>query len=237
MLQLMILEAIVQDQRITTKLTDCMTARLHAVTIHQHHHAWQITRQHVGFITPSFRVEQDVTAIAHLQRRLNFIGEDALQEGFFLTAITTRQDGHLAALTGQFASKNLHNRRLSRATCRYVAHANHLATQWITSHDANRKETHTQPNDRAKDLRYALQKAQQDLRPKARDAAICTLLLNQRDDIAFELFNNANFVLLCHGSTLLCSYFFRNAQTSPQQAQWPLQPPLPPSEISSPVQQ
>ena len=133
MLELLVLEAIVQNDGVAPEAFDGVAPGLDPVAIHQHGDARQIGGEHVGFVAADGRIEKDVAAVRHHERRIDHLGKHAAVPRRLFAAIAARKDGYLAALGAKRAREDFGNRGFAGAAGGHVADGDHLDAQRETA--------------------------------------------------------------------------------------------------------
>ena len=136
------MKSVVQQQRVAAELFDRVPAAFHTVLVDQHNHILEVRGQHVGFVAGGFGIQQQRFAVGNNARRRavltekQFVDQAFRQRGRFRT-VTTRQNGHGAALVPQFARELLHDRRLAGAADREISDGDDLDAQGGIAEDAD----------------------------------------------------------------------------------------------------
>jgi hypothetical protein len=136
------LETVVEEQRVTSKFFDGITAGLHAVFVDQNDDVAQVGRKHVGLVAGRFGIEEEGATIGNHAGRSGLFPEqefveEALGERGRFGAITAGKDGDGAALVFQFASEFFDDRGFSGAADGEIANGDDLNAEGRISQDAS----------------------------------------------------------------------------------------------------
>ena len=187
-LEFFVLEAIVEDEGITTEALDGVAACLDAVAVDDDGDARKIRGKHVRFITAGGRIEEKVFAVGDNEWRFDDLCEDALPEGRFFAAVAPREDGDAAAFGGEGAGENFGDRGFACAARGDVADGDDLHAQGEAAQNAPTIERVTNGNDRGKNEAHAFEEGEEDADEKGL-VLIRAFLLNEFDEVAFEAFD------------------------------------------------
>ena len=152
-----VLEAVIQQQGVAAEMLHGVAAGLDPVLVDQHHHVPQVGGQHVGFVPGGLGVEQERLAVGDDPRGRGVLAqqdlvEQPLRHGLRTGAVPAGQDRHLASGILQRPREFLHDRSLSGAAHREVAHRDDLHAQRRVAQDAYAVEQASQLHDAGEEV-------------------------------------------------------------------------------------
>ena len=140
MLQLLILEPVVQDERVATKTVDGITPGLHPVTVDDNGDTRQIRGKHVRLVAAGGGIQENTAPVRHDQGLFNHLREQALPPRRLLAPVTAGENRHLAPLGRQRAREDFGHGCLARAAGRHIADRDDLCPKGIAAEKAGAVE-------------------------------------------------------------------------------------------------
>ncbi len=152
-----ILKTVVEDQRVAAEFFDGVGAGLHAVLVHEHDHAGEIAREHVGLVARLLGVEQYAFSVAHdAGRRLGGVRKPIpplFPHRRRLALVAARQDRDVPSAVAQGTGEFFHDGRLASAADGKIAHHDHEAAERLVVQDAFAVEPQTRLGDAVEQYR------------------------------------------------------------------------------------
>ncbi len=156
--ELLILETVVEQQRVAPEVLHGVASAFDSVFIDEHHDVRQVCRKHVRFVAAHFAVEEQVHPVRDDARRRPGIGSceagnHAVDKTLFLLAVSAAKYRHLAPLGAQLAGEFLDHRGFAGSADRHVADADNLTAKLEATQNALVVEVEARLHNKVVDVR------------------------------------------------------------------------------------
>ena len=171
-LQRQVLEPVIEDEGVTTKVLDRVRSAFHPVLVDQHDHPGQVFREHVGFVSRLVTVQKHRLAVAHNARRRRLApGHDrppeSPMERLRPALVAAAEDGHFPSPFGQGSRELLHHRGLAGSAHGQVPDHDDEAPEVLIVQDPLPVEPESQLDYAAEQQGIGMEKALVNRRPGA----------------------------------------------------------------------
>ena len=196
-LQALVLEAVVEDERVAAEPLDGVAPRLHAVAVDDYGNAGEVRSEHVRLVAACRGIKEHMTAVGDDKRRLHYLREHAPVPRRLLAPVAAREDGNLAPFRGERAREQLRDGRLAGAARGDIADRDYLYAEREPAQDARLVEEVPYRDGSGEEPAQEPQEAQQQPHPR-RMAEIGARLLDKPHEPVLETLEPA-LPRLAHG--------------------------------------